>query len=173
MAGPGGAEEPAGDDDGVGQGDVGLDHRPAAFGADGELLEASVVPGVGPLDAPAGPGLSGGAAGADHRLAAELVEEVSSLGAVVAGVEVNRDPLWQTTAESALEAAELLQGRAQQRRVVPVRGGDHAAERDTGSVDQQRAFGALLASVHRRLPGDLAAARRLGDAAVDASGRSG
>src|SRR4051795_4056658 len=57
MAGPGGAEEPAGDDDGVGQGDVGLDHRPAAFGADGELLEASVVPGVGPLDDPAGPGL--------------------------------------------------------------------------------------------------------------------
>jgi len=57
MAGPGGTEEPANDDDRVGQRDECLDHAGTAFGTHEQFLETAVVPGVGPLDHPPGAGL--------------------------------------------------------------------------------------------------------------------
>ncbi len=131
--------------------------------------EAAVVPGVGPLDDPAGSGLQREALLADHRLAAQCVEEVAGSGAVVAGVEEVGDLLGQPSAETlaGVEAAERLQGGAQRRRVVTVRWGDHAAQRDTGRVGQQGAFGALLAPVDRGSPGGLAAAGCCDQAPVD------
>lgn len=47
VGGSGVVDELAGDDDDVGQGDESLDDPGATLGADGELVEASVVPGVG------------------------------------------------------------------------------------------------------------------------------
>jgi len=72
-------------DDGVGQGDGGLDHPGAAFGADGEHLEASVVPGVGPFDHPPLAYLEGEPLDADDAGAAELGEQVTGLSRVIAG----------------------------------------------------------------------------------------
>jgi hypothetical protein len=49
-------------------------------------------------------------------------------------------------------------------------GGRHRGQRDAGGLGGQRALQALLAAVHRAAASDLAAAGRLGDAAVDGQG---
>ena len=109
---PGSAEQASGDDDRVGQGDEGVDDALVPFGADGEFLEAAVVPGVRSLDHPPGSGLQREALDADHAVAAQLLEQVAGLGAVVPGVQVDRDPVGQAHPESFVESGELLQGRA-------------------------------------------------------------
>ena len=58
AGGPGGADE-ASDDEGVGQGDEGVDDALSSFGADLQLPEAAGVPGVGALHDPAGACLEG------------------------------------------------------------------------------------------------------------------
>ncbi len=167
VGGPGLPEQAAGDDDGVGQGDEGVDDAVVSFGADGELLESSVVPGVGALDDPAGSGLQGEPLDADHAVAAEFVEQVTGLGAVIPGIQVHRDPLGKSYPEPLVEAGEFGQGWAQQRGVVPVRRCDHAPQGDAGAVDEQGSFRAELASVHGRFARDVTAAGGLDDAPVD------
>jgi hypothetical protein len=62
---------------------------------------------------------------------------------------------------------QSIQCWLKQGRVVPVgRGGNHS-ERDPRCIDGQRALEALLASIDGAASGLLAAARRLGDAAID------
>jgi predicted helicase len=167
VGGPGLPEQAAGDDNGVGQGDEGVDDAVVSFGADGELLESSVVPGVGALDDPAGSGLQGEPLDADHAVAAEFVEQVTGLGAVIPGIQVHRDPLGKSYPEPLVEAGEFGQGWAQQRGVVPVRRCDHAPQGDAGAVDEQGSFRAELASVHGRFARDVTAAGGLDDAPVD------
>ena len=167
VGGPGLPEQTAGDDDGVGQGDEGVDDAVVSFGADGELLESSVVPGVRALDDPAGSGLQGEPLDADHAVAAEFVEQVTGLGAVIPGIQVHRDPLGKSYPEPLVEAGEFGQGWAQQRGVVPVRRCDHAPQGDAGAVDEQGSFRAELASVHGRFARDVTAAGGLDDAPVD------
>lgn len=74
MGGPGFADESADDDGGAGQCDEGVDDAGASFGADDELLDATVVPGVGALHDPAGSGLEREALLADDAAAAEFVQ---------------------------------------------------------------------------------------------------
>src|SRR4051794_7798082 len=92
---PGLGEESSGDDDGVGQRDEGLDHASAALGAEGEFAKAAVVPGVGPLDHPAAARLEWKALGADHTVAAELIEQVAGLARVVTSVAMDGDVVGQ------------------------------------------------------------------------------
>jgi hypothetical protein len=58
------------------------------------------------------------------------------------------------------------QGRFEQRRVVLVRPGRDQVQRDTAAVAGHRPLHPLFAAVDRAAPGDLTAARRLGDCPV-------
>lgn len=75
VGGPGLADEAADDDHGVGQCDERLDHTDSFLGADGELAEAAVVPGVGSFHDPSGAGLEWEAFLADDPLAAQFGQE--------------------------------------------------------------------------------------------------
>lgn len=108
MAGPSLADESADDDRRIREGDERGDDMGAAFGADGQLLEAAVVPGVGALNDPTGAGLQGKALDADHGLAAQFLQQLTGDGAVVAGVQVHRDLLGQPDPEADFEPAQLL-----------------------------------------------------------------
>ncbi len=123
-----------------------------------------VVPGVGALDVPALPGLdrvlvtlAGDFAG--HAADGELV---AGLARVVAGVEVDDDVIRQRA-----DPVEFVQRGGQQRGVVPVRRGEHPAERDALSLDHAGALHAQLAAVDRARARAFPAAGRLGDAPVD------
>lgn len=94
VGGPDLPDEATQDDDGVGQGDEGLEHAGAAFGTDQQFAKAPVVPGVGTFDDPAGAGLQGSALGGDAPLAAQDGQPFAGLVRVVAGVQVHRDVLW-------------------------------------------------------------------------------
>ena len=74
------------------------------------------MPGVGALDHPAPAGLQRGASGGDPGVAAQYLEQLAGLAAVVAGIQVHGDVLGQVEAEPA----QTLQGRCQQRRVMTV-----------------------------------------------------
>src|ERR1700745_3605396 len=163
VEGPCLADEATVGDDGVGEVEEGVDDVLVAFIAALEAVEV-VVPGVGALDGPALPGLDGRllalaghlpAKAASGQLAAGLVR-------VVPGVQVHPDVTGQRA-----ELAELVQRRGQQPGVVPVRRGEHAVQREAEPVSHARALHALLAAVHRAASRALAAAGRLGDAAVD------
>ncbi len=91
VCGPCGPDEASDHDDSVGQSDEGVDHAQASFGADQQLLEAAVVPGVEPFDYPSTAGLQWESLLADHAMAAEFGQEVPGLGRVVAGIEMDRD----------------------------------------------------------------------------------
>lgn len=54
MGGPGLANESVDDDNGIRQGEAGLDDLDPTLGADQHLPEPSVMPGVGVLDNPLG-----------------------------------------------------------------------------------------------------------------------
>ncbi len=70
------SDEASDGDDRVGEGDESVNDFDAAVGAEGELLEAAVVPGVRPVDWPSAGRLQrcGCAFRGDLALAAELVE---------------------------------------------------------------------------------------------------
>ena len=96
---------------------------------------------------------------AGHAASGELV---AGLLRVVAGVEVDRDVIRERA-----EVVEFVQRGGQQRGVVPVRGGEHPAERDAVPLDQERPFHALFPAVDRAGARAFPAAGRLGDAPVD------
>ena len=98
----------------------------------------------------------------DFAVQAAPGELVAGLLRVVARVQMDRDVIGQRP-----EIIELVQRGGQQRGVVPVRGGEHAAQRDAVSLDHERPFHAQLAAVDRAAAGALAAAGGLGDAPVD------
>jgi hypothetical protein len=127
VAGPGFADEAAGDDDCIGQGDERVDHRGAYLGADEQLLEASIVSRVSAFDHPAGTGLqrapvcSGhrsaagtglqrGALPADGLVAAEDLKQGAGLAAVVARIQMHGDLLGKVEPEPR----QLLQRGRQQ-----------------------------------------------------------
>src|ERR1700677_4825299 len=150
-------------DDHVGEVEVGVDDVLVPLVAALQPVEA-VVPGVGPLDVPALPGLDRGlvAFAGDlpgHAAGGELVAGVPG---VVAGVEVDGDVAGQRS-----ELLEFVQRGGQQRGVVPVRRGQHPVERDAVALYQQGPLHAEFPPVDRAAAGALAAAGRLGDAAVD------
>ena len=72
------------------------------------------MPGVGSLDDPSLAGLEREALLADHAVAAEFVEQVAGLAAVVAGIEMHRDVLGQADAHALIEPAQMLQRGSQQ-----------------------------------------------------------
>lgn len=162
VGGPGFADEASDEDDGVGEGDVGLDDACVSFGADQQFPEAAVVPGVGPFHDPAGPGLEWGAFLADDRVAAEFGQEVPGGAAVVAGVQVHGDLLGQVEAE----AGQFLQGGAEQRGVVTVGAGDDAADRQAGTIGEQGALGSQFPAIHRGPTGRFTSAGCLDQASV-------
>ena len=122
------------------------------------------MPGVGPLHVPALPGLDRSlvALAGDFAGQAAAVELVAALLRVVARVEMDGDVVGQRS-----DVAEFVQRGGQQRGVVPVRGGEHPAERDAAPLDHERAFHAQLAAVDRAGARAFPAAGRLGDAPVD------
>ena len=65
------------------------------------------------------------------------------------------------------DLVEFVQRGGQERGVVPVRRGEHPAERDALSLDHERPFHAQLAAVDRAGARAFPAAGRLGDAPVD------
>ena len=94
-----------------------------------------------------------------HAVAGELV---AGLLRVVPGVEMDGDGAGQRP-----DVFELVQGGGQERGVVPVRGGGHAAERDALPLDYERPLHAELAAIDGAAAGALPAAGGLGDAPVD------
>ena len=109
VASPGLCDESAGDDDRVRELDERVDHADADLGADVELAETAVVPGVRTLDHPPAVGLERFAFPADLPVAAERVEEIASLPRVVTGIEMHGD----LRREIEAEPGELLQGRGE------------------------------------------------------------
>ena len=157
------ADQATDGDDGVGEVEERVDDVLAAFVAALQPVEA-VVPGVGPLDVPALPGLDRGLVAlmgdfAGHATAGEFV---AGLLRVVAGVQVDGDVIRQRA-----DLVEFVQRGGQQRGVVPVRRGQHPAQRDAVALDQEGAFHALFAAVDRAAAGAFPAAGGLGDAPVD------
>jgi hypothetical protein len=148
---------------GVGEVEEGVDDILMAFVAALQPVEG-VVPGVGPLDVPALPGLDGGlvALAGDFAGQAAAGELVAGLLRVIPGVEVDGDVIRERA-----DVVEFVQRGSQQRGVVPVCRGEHPAERDAAPLDQQRPFHALFAAVDRAGAGAVPAAGSLGDAPVD------
>ena len=131
VGGPGVVDEVPDGDDGVGQGDECLDHPGAHLGTDLEPAEAAGVPGVGAFGHPAPTGLQRGASGGDPGLAAQYLEQLAGLAAVVAGIQVHGDMFGQVEAEPA----QTLQGRCQQRRVMTVGRGYLHPDGDAVALD--------------------------------------
>src|SRR2546430_340263 len=150
-------------DDGVGKVEERVDDVLVALVAALQPAEG-VVPGIGPLDVPALPGLDRGlvALAGDFPGHAPSGELVAGLLRVVAGVEVDSDVIGQRA-----NIIEFVQRGGQQRGVVPVRRGEHPAERDAVPLDHERPLHALLAAVHRASACAFPAAGRLGDTPVD------
>lgn len=117
-------------DDGVSQGDERLDRPGAYLGTHLEPAETSDVPGVGALDRPAPAGLQRGASG-DPGLAAQYLEQLAGLMAVVVGIQVHGDVFGQVVAEPA----QTLWRRCQQRRVMTVGRGDLQPDGDVAALD--------------------------------------
>jgi hypothetical protein len=117
---------------------------------------------MGALDRPAAGGLhrGGHAPVSDGGVETELVEQVASEAAVVPGVQVSGD-LFGVASAAVSELEELrgglLEGRAQQRGVVPVRASSDDAQRDAPSVAGDGALQSALAPVDRGRSGCLAA----------------
>ena len=113
---------------------------------------------------PALPGLDRGfvALMGDFPRHAASGELVAGLLRVVARVEMDGDVAGQRP-----DAAEFVQRGGQERGVVPVRGGQHPAERDALSLNHERPFHAQLAAVDRAPARAFPAAGGLGDAPVD------
>lgn len=107
AGGPGVVDKVPDGDDGVGQGDERPDHPGAHLDVDLEPVEAAGAPGVGTLDHPSLTGLQRGSPGGDPGIAAQHLEQLTGLSAVVAGTGVHGDALGQVEAESA----QALQGR--------------------------------------------------------------
>jgi hypothetical protein len=63
------------------------------------------------------------------------------------------------------EIAQHVQRGRQQTGVMPIRRGSQRRQRNPCAINGNRALGSLLGAVHRTGASDLAAARRLGDAA--------
>jgi hypothetical protein len=116
------------------------------------------------LDVPALPGLDRGLVVPmgnvpGHAASGELA---SGLLRVIARVQMDGDVIGLRA-----DVVEFVQRGGQERGIVLVRRGEHAAERDALTLDHERAFHAQLAAVDRAAAGALAAAGGLGDAPVD------
>ena len=88
-------------------------------------------------------------------------ELVAGLLRVIACVEVDGDVVRERA-----EVVEFVQRGGQQRGVVPVRRGEHPAERNALLPDHERAFHAQLAAAGRARAGAVPAAGGFGDAPV-------
>ena len=118
---------------------------------------------VGALHGPAAAGLHrcGLATRGDLADHAPLAQDLPARLIVVAGVQVHGGPLGQRA-----EQPDGVQGGGQQPVVAAVGRGGQRRQRNAARVGEDRPFQPLPAAVHRAGPGDLAAAGRLGDAAV-------
>ncbi|BDM70107.1 hypothetical protein HEK616_35940 [Streptomyces nigrescens] len=110
-------------------------------------LKPRLYQGVGALDGPAASVVDRDhdALGLDPPLAAEIGQQFAGDRGVVARVKVHRDLLRQRE----LETPQLLQRRAQERGVVPVRAGHHTAQRDPASVGHPRPLDPEFSPVNR------------------------
>jgi hypothetical protein len=94
-----------------------------------------------------------------HAASGELV---AGLLRVVARVEMDGDVAGQRP-----DVIEFVQRGGQERGVMPVRRGQHPAERDALPLNHERPFHAQLAAIDGAAAGAFPAAGGLGDAPVD------
>src|SRR5215208_2939592 len=162
-ASPGFSYEPPHDDDHIGKRDPEIDDPPLSLGAPHQLL-VGVMPRAGAFYHPPFGGCHGswlallGNLGSQPASSQLLAGGVTVIGAV----EMYARPIGQLS--QSLYGVESV---GQERRVMAIGRGDDDREGDAASVHGHRALDASFSSVHRTPTRFLAAARRLGDAAVD------
>jgi hypothetical protein len=105
--------------------------------------------------------MGAGTLGSDLAGHAPLAQDLPTRLVVIAGVQMRGGPLGQRA-----QQPDGVQGGGQQPVVAVVGQGRHRDQRDPARLGGDRAFQPLLAAVHRTGPGSLAAAGRLGDAAI-------